>query len=138
MPKSDLMKLTYVGTDSLYMGIETFVYLFIMIMIEKASYTFKVPPNEKIKSDINDSAVLKEIDRANAEDSVGLVDENGKSSKDVYSVRVKNLSKTYSKPGCCTNETVTGLKNLSFCIEYGECFDYRRYVLRVLLHCQCY
>ena len=122
MPKSDLMKLTYVGTDSLYMGIETFVYLFIMIMIEKASYTFKVPPNEKIKSDINDSAVLKEIDRANAEDSVGLVDENGKSSKDVYSVRVKNLSKTYSKPGCCTNETVTGLKNLSFCIEYGECF----------------
>ena len=115
------MSLKYVGMDALYMGIETFVYLGIMIIIEKMAYTFTVPPNNKIKSDINDSAVLKEVDRANSEEQTGVVDENGKPSSEVYSVRVKNLSKTYDKPGCCNKEKVTAIKNLSFCIEYGEC-----------------
>ena len=122
MKTSELMSLKYVGCDSLFMGIETLVYLGIMIIIEKVSYTFKAPPNDKITSDCNDSAVLKEIDRANAEDQITVVDENGKGGKEVYSVRIKNMSKTYSKPGCCVNEKVVGVKNLSFCIEYGECF----------------
>ena len=38
-------------------------------------------------------------------------------------MHIKNIQKIYNKAGtCCGSETITAIKNLSFCIEYGECF----------------
>jgi hypothetical protein len=47
------------------MAVESVLYLVLMVVIEKMSYTFKVPPNERIATKIQDEKVLQEIERAN-------------------------------------------------------------------------
>ncbi|MCQ2820575.1 MAG: ABC transporter permease, partial [archaeon] len=100
---------------------------------------------------LNDSMVQKEIDRAQDKLQIEEKESNsskGKKKKGKkkniqpeeeskinesseslevkdYAVRVQNISKTYKKStGCCPccNEKVEAVKNLNFCIEYGECF----------------
>ena len=41
-------------------------------------------------------------------------------NKNDYSVRIKNLQKIYSN-NCCSKPTM-GVKNISFTVDYGECF----------------
>ena len=42
-------------------------------------------------------------------------------NKNDYSVRIKNMQKIYDINSCFTKET-TGVKNISFTVNYGECF----------------
>ena len=201
MKKSELLSMRYIGSDNVYMAVESVLYLVLMVVIEKMSYTFKVPPNERIATKIQDEKVLQEIERANeviegrqieiesetpdnkvepskntnnghgvnstqehnvvptnmpqgstekleyqTENKLAEQDDKKGSSlsqnkndnenvseeetkhehnkpKQNYSVHIKNIQKIYNKAGtCCGSETITAIKNLSFCIEYGECF----------------
>ena len=76
--------------------------------------------DSKIPSDINDSIVLKEIDLANIEGPIGVIDENGVSNKKEYAIRIKNLQKSYFN-GLFSSRT-EAIRNMSFCVEPGECF----------------
>ena len=65
---------------------------------------------------IKDSIVIKEIEKANKEN---LTESN-------YAIVVQNLIKTFTKRPFCNNEkTITkAVRNISFCLEYGECFGF--------------
>jgi len=104
----------------LYLVIEFVVYTFILILIENFSYHSSEVSDSRIKTNIDDSKVLKEIEVANKEtEQIGVTDENGRTNKKEFSVRIKNLQKYYSN-GCCSQ--TQAIKNMSFCVEPGECF----------------
>ena len=42
-------------------------------------------------------------------------------NKNDYSVRIKNMQKIYNNDSCCSVPTM-GVKNISFTVDYGECF----------------
>ena len=105
----------------IYLSAETVLYTLILAIIEWYSYYSGKVSDEKLDTNIDDSIVLKEIDKANDEpETVGVTDENGKSNKIEYSVRVKNLRKIY-KMGC-RQQPLVAIKNMCFCVEPGECF----------------
>ena len=95
----------------IYLAIESVLYTAILIVIEMLAYKSKKVNEEKIGTDINDSKVLKEIDRAN--DEMDL-------KKEQYSVRIKNLEKIYNLG--CNKMPIIAIKNMNFCVEPGECF----------------
>ena len=106
----------------IYLSVESVLYTLILVIIEWLSYySFFEIKDTKMDTNINDSQVLKEIERANEEsDTIGVTNDNGETNKIEYSVRIKNLQKIYSM-GCC-QEPLTAIKNMSFCVEPGECF----------------
>ena len=105
----------------IYLSAETVLYTLILAIIEWYSYYSGKVSDEKLDTNIDDSIVLKEIEKANDEpETVGVTDENGKSNKIEYSVRVKNLRKIY-KMGC-RQQPLVAIKNMCFCVEPGECF----------------
>jgi len=105
----------------IYLSAETVLYTLILTIIEWYSYSSGKVSEEKLDTNIDDSKVLKEIEKANDEpESIGITDENGMSNKIEYSVRVKNLRKIY-KMGC-NQKPIVAIKNMSFCVEPGECF----------------
>jgi ABC-type glutathione transport system ATPase component len=72
--------------------------------------------------DSNYSKVLNEIERANQESNkIGITDEKGNTNQGEYAVRIKNLQKFYLT-GCCGSNPMLAIKNMSFCVEPGECF----------------
>ena len=114
----------------IYISVADFIlYTIILIIVESSSYSFSKPKNNKLESNINDSAVLKEIDKVNnindEEDKIIIENElnNNDKNKNNYSVRIKNLQKIF-KNGCCSSsdDNIYAIKNLNFCVEPGECF----------------
>ena len=102
----------------IYLVGEIVLYIIILIIIESFSYFSCSVSDQRVNTNCNDSIVLKEIDLANQEnEQIGITDENGKSNKKEFSVRVKNLQKNY---GICSQ--TPAIKNMSFCVQNGECF----------------
>ena len=106
-----------------YLILEIIIYATLLFIIEKYSYAYTKPSDERIPTDINDSIVLQEIERANL-NNIGITDEFRNSNKSEYSVRLKNLRKTFEKSDdCCSKiEEIVAIKNINFCVEPGECF----------------
>ena len=124
-----IIELKYTGQQILYLCVEFVVYGFLLALVEKIEYTFYEPPNERISTNVKDEEVLKEIERSSGVDSkVNVVDENGRSPNGEeplqYAVHIQNLQKKFSDPEgkICSGEQREAIKNLSFCLEYGECF----------------
>jgi ATP-binding cassette subfamily A (ABC1) protein 3 len=106
----------------IYLVLEIIIYTILVFIIEKCSYSYKKPSDERIETNINDSLVLKEIEKANIND-IEVIDEYGNPNKNEYSVRLKNLRKVFKRGGCCSKEDdIVAIKNLNFCVEQGECF----------------
>ena len=106
----------------IYLCVEAVLYTLILVVIEYFSYSscFEIY-DEKIGTDINDSKVLKEIEKANNESNIEVINE--KTDKIEYAVRVKNLRKIYSMGCCgCGEQPIIAIKNMNFCVEQGECF----------------
>ena len=114
-----LKKFNLLLSNIVYLTVEFFLYTFILMLIEIFAYSSKKVDDSKLITEINDSQVLKEIEIAN-QDKIGVAIENGKSEKVEYAIRLKNLKKDYST-GICSKPT-TAIKNMSFCVEPGECF----------------
>ena len=134
----------------IYSSVECFLYTLLLILIESRTYAFGKPTNYKIESNIDDSQVIKEINKVNYSindeyssserlSQININDknkngcevfvkvdnrkENSNTKNEEFSVRVKNLRKIY-KNGCCSSakEDIIAIKNLNFGIKPGECF----------------
>ena len=122
----------------IYSSAECVLYTLLFIIIESRTYSFKMPKNEKLISNVKDNAVLEEIERANSiseklisyassERETNIVNRNiieeNNNEDEFFAVRIKNLQKIY-KNGCCSKakDNVIAIKNLNFCIKQGECF----------------
>ena len=149
--KDDVMikKFNLMQAMVIFSSVECVLYTLLLIIIESRTYAFSKPTNYKIQSNINDSEVIKEIDKVNYSlneklssserlNGADLNDNNKKiykfsvkvdngkendAKKDEFSVRVKNLRKIYTNGFCSSsNEDVIAIKNLNFGIKPGECF----------------
>ena len=134
----------------LFLGIESVLYLIILIIIEVYSHykCFSVPTNDILLSEEKnrDEGVVKEEIRALNEgidsDSPLMAKTKGSLDQDMYNenllnkdqggkefmIRIKNLNKIYKVSkmkyycSCCKNKGTVAIKNMSFCVEKGECF----------------
>ena len=107
----------------LYLALEFVVYTYILVLIESSSYFSCSVSDSRIGTNIKDSIVLKEIDLANQEPTqIGVTNEDGKSNKKEFSVRIKNLSKSYFN-GLCTPRT-EAIRNMSFVWSLENVLDY--------------
>ena len=106
----------------IYLSAESVLYAIILAIIEWLSYaTLRTITDRKIETNINDSKVLKERERANEESNIiGVTNEEGETNKKEYAVRIKNLCKSFSNG--CYKEPSVAIRNMSFCVEPGECF----------------
>jgi hypothetical protein len=106
----------------IYLSVESVLYTIILVIIELLSYhSFSEIKDLQLETSIDDTQVLKEIEKCNKESEIiGVTDEKGESNKIEYSVRVKNLQKIYRMG--CMQEPMVAIKNMSFCVEPGECF----------------
>ena len=120
----------------IYSSAECVLYTLLHIFIESQVYSFQPSTDHKLETDINDSEVIKEINKVNLIEIAGtseddLIKVNGKytidETKDIkeenYAVKVKNLRKIYTN-GCCSKQEddIIAIKNLNFAIKPGECF----------------
>ncbi len=120
-----IIELKYTGQQVLYLCAEFVVYGILLAIVEKIQYTFKEPPNDKLPSTVSDSEVLQEIERATTDKSKVIInDEDNENEKQEYAVHLQNLRKTFDDPEgkFCSGDQKTAISNLSFCLEYGECF----------------
>ena len=95
----------------IYLCIESVLYTIILIIIEFVAYSSGPIGEDKIETNVDDSKVIKEIERANDEMDI---------KKENYSVRIKNLKKIYDLG--CRKKPIVAIKNMNFCVEPGECF----------------
>ncbi len=116
----DVLSTDYVGMDAIYLILFFFIYTFLLFVVEMFSSKWaigKYQANTPDTSLIKDEEVKREIQKSNNETSRD--DENNNQE---YSIRVKNVEKTYNS-GCCNcSNPVKAVRNLSFCLEYGDCF----------------
>ena len=90
----------------------------------KNSDRLKMKENEGINTKSNEqieNVKNEEIDNQNSNENILEVKNTEKTIKKGYSVRLKNIRKIF-KGNCCEGGNKVAIKNLSFCIEYGECF----------------
>ena len=120
----------------LFLIIDLIIYLLSLILIEVLSKKEICSTNKMqlINNEAQrDSGVIKEEQRAQSEKNNIINNENNfdliKINKDKnYLIRIKNLQKEYIstlyKLFCCckNNKSKVAIKNLSFCLEKGECF----------------
>ena len=122
----------------IYSSFECLLYTIIFIIIESLTYSFQRPTNNIIDSDVNDSEVKNEIERANKKlsnkymesdredirnaNNIFIYDE-ANNNEENYPVRVNYLRKIY-KSGLCSKSKndIIAIKNINFCIKSGECF----------------
>ena len=132
------------------LGAFTFIYIIVLIIIESCSHykCCSKPTNEILLSDEKnrDEGVVKEEIRALNEGidsgsplmsyTKGSLDQdmfnenllNKEEGGKEFMVRIKNLHKLYKISrmkyicSCCKNKGTVAIKNLSFCVEKGECF----------------
>jgi ATP-binding cassette subfamily A (ABC1) protein 3 len=135
--ENHLINLHYIGMDLLYMGIETILYILLLILYENFSLIYYCIFKNKIEnlrknnqnlkhkrdevSDVNelikfDTIVNQENIKANEKDLI---------SKG-YAIIVQNLSKYFYKNIFTRfkGKKIKAVNNLSFCLEYGECFGF--------------
>ena len=121
----------------IYSSVECVLYTLLLILIENLVYYFKKSEDIMLTNDINDSEVIKEINKVNTidicpseEDLIRGDVKNGQTIDgfkevipDIYSVKIKNLRKIYFN-GCCSDagREIVAIKNLNFAIKPGECF----------------
>jgi ATP-binding cassette subfamily A (ABC1) protein 3 len=134
----DIYEFEYIKSDFIYLGIESIFYLLILTFFENSKIIFmscytnqkknininniEINNNDNncsIPENVNDSYVKKEIKKAK--------DPN---NKDNYAIKIINLIKTfYGGPfgfkifNCCFKST-KAVRDISFCLEYGECFGF--------------
>ena len=115
-----MISMNYTGLQITYLILTFILYLIILIILERSSTHFSKSPNEPLKSNVKDPDVIKENKRAQGE----IAEE----TKKEYAIQIQNLRKSYKKvndDGCCcchSTSEVKAVRNLSFCLEYGECF----------------
>ena len=126
-----IIELKYTGQQVLYLCIELVVYGVLLVIVEKIQYTFNEPPNNDLISNSSDQEVLNEIEKSKKyTPKIEIHDENDKNFQNQenenqqYAVQLQNLRRSFDDPEgkFCSGEQKLAISNLSFCLEYGECF----------------
>ena len=103
----------------IYLVLEIIIYTILLFIVERYSYSYKKPSDKRIETNIEDSLVLKEIEKCNKIE----INDGHNPNENKYVVRLKNLRKTFRKKGCCKKgQDIVAIKNLNFCVEPSECF----------------
>jgi len=120
----------------IYSSAECVLYTLLHIYIESQVYSFKKSTDNILENDINDSEVIKEINKVNNIEIISssendlikidgrtTIDDTKDLKEELYAVKVKNLRKIYTN-GCCSKQEsdIIAIKNLNFAIMPGECF----------------
>ena len=116
-----VISINYTGLQIAYLCITFVLYLIILIILEHCSTRFGKSPNETLESTSKDPDVIKESKRATGQK---FDEDDPNDEKKEYAIQIQNLRKYYKKEeeGCCNSSEVKAVRNLSFCLEYGECF----------------
>ena len=103
----------------IYFVIDFIIYTFLLYISEKFTYVYGKPPNIKLETNIQDSLVLKEIEKVN---TIIVKSENIISNEYEYPLILKNIKKVFKKGCFCCRKEKIAIKNLNFCVEKKECF----------------
>ena len=120
----------------IYSSAECVLYTLLHIYIESQVYSFKKSTDNKLENDINDSEVIKEINKVNNIEIISssendlikidgrtTIDDTKDLKEELYAVKGKNLRKIYTHGWCSKQESdIIAIKNLNFAIMPGECF----------------
>lgn len=106
LPDQHIFSLDLVGGDILFLCITPFLYFAILYLIESQLITWNSTNNDYDQLDLDEDVLDEErrLDHSLASD---------------YQVRVKNLRKVYKDRGI----KKVAVKELSFGVQYGECFS---------------
>lgn len=117
----DVLSTEYVGMDIIYLCFTFPLFIFMMYIKEmrRTKWVYgKFQPNNPDLTSITDPEVKNEIIRANKEENESSDREN---NNQALAIKVKNVVKTYNTEGCFP-KPIKAVRNISFCLEYGECF----------------
>ena len=121
--KKYVISIHYTGLQIAYLCITFVLYLVILMILEYCSTRIGNSPNETLESRSKDPDVIKESLRATGQ-KYESDDKDSNDENKEYAIQIQNLRKYYKKEeeGCCNSSEVKAVRNLSFCLEYGECF----------------
>ena len=133
---SDILKLKYMGSDCIYLAVESLVYLLILIILENSKIIFRSCLNIKKKKSIkeivaNNNAIKISIP-SNVNDTFvknEIIKAKNPNEQKKYAIKVQSLVKTfYGGPfgfkilNC--SKPINAVNNISFCLDYGEIFGF--------------
>ena len=141
----DILDIEYVTSDFIFLASETFIYLLLLILFENSDKLFRIcyttsKPNKKSKekteqnNNENNNNNLSDISIPdNVNDSYvknEIIKSKKTSENEKYAMKIQSLIKTfYGGPfgfkifSLCFKQT-RAVRNLSFCLDYGECFGF--------------
>ena len=140
----NILQFEFVKADFIYLGVESILYLLFLILFENANklilfcdFSKKLNIKKKIQNNSETVNAIYTINDISIPDNVGdslakneIIKANYPENKENYSIKVQNLIKTfYGGPfGCkkCNKcfKSTKAVRNISFCLEYGECFGF--------------
>ena len=129
MTFKDMLGVDYIGMDCIYMGIEAVLYLLFIIIIE-ATQGCGSCTQQQLTEDTNANAVNDDNEmQLSCDDSQVYKERERVYNKEQHgehtqcSVIIRSLNKTYNKYlCCCKKQRIQAVKNISFQLNYGECF----------------
>ena len=131
---SDVLKMKYLGSDCVYLAVESIVYLLILVFCENFeklfSFCFTISSNIhnteedgvnaiSIPNNVNDTYVRNEIIKAKNQNNTNK-----------YAIKIISLVKTYygGPFGFKIFDSYFGstkaVREISLCLDYGECFGF--------------
>ena len=139
----NIFSFEFLKGDFIYLGIESVLYLLILIFFENSNnllifcYTSSEKKNHnKFNKEINNNPNDKQYDD-NIPENVNdtfvkneIIKALNSGTQDNYAIMVKNLIKTFYGGPCgfkifsnCFKST-KAIRNISFCLDFGECFGF--------------
>ena len=131
----DVLDLKYIGGDLIYLGIESVVYILILVFIENSDkifsrcFTSNVKPkneNKKLEKEIIDNNHVINIIEEGEHSSDQNQANNIKNESNIDDSKIsipENVNDTYVK-----NEIIKAksdaVRDISLCLNYGECFGF--------------
>ena len=141
----DILDIEYVLSDFIFLAGESFFYLFLLILFENSDKLFRFcyttsKPNKKSKEKIeknNNENNINNLSDISIPDNVNdtyvkneIIKSKKSNEKEKYAMKIQSLIKTfYGGPfgfkifSLCFKQT-RAVRNLSFCLDYGECFGF--------------
>ena len=140
----DILKIDYMGSDCIYLAVESIVYLLLLIFLEnflslisyciihnKKSNTINLENDNKdknIENNINNISIPYNVTDTFVKNEIIKAKDINNNKK--YAIKVRNLIKIYYKGPFglhlldCSSKPNIAVNNLSFCLDYGEVFGF--------------
>ncbi len=114
-PKIDILSFQYVGKSIVYLMISSVIYIITLCLVEFFGNKFQLGQS----SSDNTVAALENIEDTEVQEEIKKANQDNVELNNNYSIRIKNLEKTY---GNCLEDKKLAVNKLSFCLNNGDCF----------------